>query len=428
MSIYVLTKDQYQRARARKERQHQDEYAGLYVEAMYALGRIGSGPLGISGFMTMFYLINRTVRFNKLAQHITSRQFTQQITNAQTEYVYSSPLCLSQNAREKALRDLAERDFLHIYRCEDVTAGFAPIYEIECKTLLGYSVKDEKTDMPLRELKTKRAQDLAQTRVENTQKPLPSVGGEPPHLLGGKNTDTKKSKSFMSSNRSATDETSLSARDKVDQIMERHAQARSTRTASASAKPAYLITKDEAQAVVDSVMRDYYATLPRVIVTHKDFGLLRKRMKESAPSNFREFIAYIASSWSTIVQQNTKAQQKRQRSGDKVGESLGAAFNIRDLALRYPYFLKIFVNGTVSAQAAVESSAEVELRRVRSRLQNTETENAKLRQLVRTKPSSITVASRRPARGTSAAPIAALSDEDLLAGFDDLIAGANANA
>lgn len=110
---------------------------------------------------------------------------------------------------------------------------------------------------------------------------------------------------------------------------------------AAKAAPAD-ITRDQMQAVFDSAAKE--AGLPyRLMVTAREHGFLRKRMRENPPQDFHALARYAVVYWGLLAQQNRKAVSRE--AGKVVARKpLPEAPHFQTFVYWYPYFLRAYQN------------------------------------------------------------------------------------
>lgn len=177
-----------------------------------------------------------------------------------------------------------------------------------------------------------------------------------------------------------------------------HASRRAGLVRSASTKKASRLTAQEFQALVDSAQADA-GLQHRMVVTTKEFGLLRKRFEASPPSDLSEFVSWVLRYWTTIAQQHRAAVRKsedRKAAGEK---GIPAHPDFASLAFRYPYFLKCFANFKAERNIQATEDAASREQKMRDTIQRQQDEIRSLRRATRQRP-----APERPPTPRQAAP------------------------
>lgn len=142
------------------------------------------------------------------------------------------------------------------------------------------------------------------------------------------------------------------------------------------------LTVKNLQTLLDKAMGHYRPTLPRVIVTKTHFGLFRKRADE-AKIDVNQFIDFVIRDWSTISSQNAASFRKYPERHK--GTPLPAAPSFSDLAIRLPYFIKIFASNLTRGGEAgkTENPQETEIARLKAALATARQETVEARDLLR---------------------------------------------
>lgn len=356
MAQHTLPNPAYNHMRKVKETSH-DDYYGLYMDAMRALHDVYFDQLQLSHLSVFLFILGRTLRYNKIAQAISTGQFINGVHNIDG-VTLSRGTGLSLTTVRSSTAALSELGLIEAYRCGLESRGAPTLYEINCKNLLGFAVFNEKTGMPIRELSTKRAQKNDEIRKDRGSKkqesPLPMVTREKNRSI------TQISKSSLSATRSAPAERPLSGRELVDQIQSKGRALRTSRIASAAAKPAHLVSREEMQAMLDQIMQMYHPDRPRVVITLKSFGMMRKQLKTHTLPDLQIFLDRTVANWTEIHSQHSRARSKQARNGDTsaLKNALPAAFDFDTLAYRLSYFVKVFTTSRVNSTSKVRQDCE----------------------------------------------------------------------
>lgn len=384
MAIHDLPNADYDRMRRAKEKSH-DDYYGLYMDVMRAIHDTYFDQLQPSQLNVLLFILGRTLRYNKVAQSIFMPQFLGGVRNAD-QVVISRGTGLSESTVRSSIQAVAKMDLIEVHRCAVERKGAATLYEINCKTILGYMVFDGKTSMPIRELQSIRAKKNAENRLErgskNYQTPLVKITREENRLYTG------DFKSSLSATRSAPAERPLHAREVIEKIQSKGRATRAARIASGAAKLPHLLSREEMQAMLDQIMQMYHPDRPRVVITLKAFGMMRKQLKTNTVPDFRLFLDRTVADWANIHSQHSKARSRQARNGETsaLKNALPAAFDFDTVAYRMSYFVKVFTSARVNVTTkAVVVEDKTQLDTVTAELQRTrralaETQGALIRQ------------------------------------------------
>jgi hypothetical protein len=169
--------------------------------------------------------------------------------------------------------------------------------------------------------------------------------------------------------------------DVIARTTEVNTATRNARAIAATASPIQALTVKGLQALIDKAMLTYLPDSPRVIVTEKAFGLMRKRLKEARIANLSDFIEFTIRSWFSIASQN-KAAHRKDITRLERGSALPSAPSFTVLAYKLPYFVAVYSNHLMDKN---KGSTEVTAlqRRVaiaEEQLQRARQDNAELRQ------------------------------------------------
>jgi len=429
MAIHVLSNANYARMRRWKETAH-DEYYGVYNDVMRAVHDDYFLKLQLSPLKVFLFILGRTLRYKKVAQTIFMAQFMEGVHNAEQEQT-TQGTGLSMTTVRSSLDALAKMGVVDVYRCAQESKGAPTLYEINCKALLGFDIYDRKTGMPLHELQSLRAKKNAENRDK-----LGGKGGSKSHYLPlPKNSreenrfiTTEEKAKALSAPRSARAERGLvvkkkTARETVEQLQSTAKQTRATRVATAAAKPAYEITKLEMQALVNQGMAMFHPDLPNVVITNATFGILRKRLKVSAPPDFKDFLFYVISTWETFVATYDKQARKRALRGvepARESKPFHRYFNFSDLAYRYPYLLTIYLDHAGPRRRTEVDANVAEVMRLKKALAASQKEVAVTRKLFQEQVAASRKAVPAPRRAGTAVRTRPPTDQEVDKMFNEM--------
>lgn len=164
------------------------------------------------------------------------------------------------------------------------------------------------------------------------------------------------------------------------------------------------------QATLDGLQREFAPSSQRMMVTVKELGLLRKRMKENPPADLRGFLQHVVMYWTTIARQHGAAVRKR--ATFKAGESaISSAHSFHELAYRYPYFLKVYASYVAGkAEEATQAELDAEKRRLQATIEKQAEDIKTLRRRASARPATVSRSVRTPK--PVAEPIAPRVDVD----------------
>lgn len=373
------------------------------------------GVLPAQQITILLFLWNRTLNYSKQGQQIFQYQFDKGVENKETGERICAGLGMSEPTLRKHLNALCDANLIDIYRCVSATHGNESVprlYEINCRNVL----EGAQDDQGIRMLPTPK-------RLKNEEK-----GGVKSLSKGGKDSwthniciykDTAKAviPTPASQGRSNRDlnpsskrtrandvDPSATASDVVRSITARHTSNAATRTASAAAKKPWQVTKEEMQALLDRIQREFAPSSQRMMVTVKELGLLRKRMKENPPADLTAFLQHTIMHWPTISRQHGAAVRKR--VAYKAGESrISAAHSFHDLAYRYPYFLKVYANHVAGkAEDATQVELDAEKQRMQATIERQAEDIQTLRRRATARPAVVARQPRTPRPASQAAP------------------------
>lgn len=163
--------------------------------------------------------------------------------------------------------------------------------------------------------------------------------------------------------------------------------ARAERVAVAKAKAAHELTKHEAQALLDESTITMIQGKYRLVVTDKEFSVLRKRLKDNPPDDLRKFVDFVVANWYSIAVKQRAAAKKRAGVNPTRDRDMPLAPNFRLFAYWYPYFLSIYQSTNEGANFG-ESEKDREISRLKRALaaKAIEVEVVKRARVSRTRP------------------------------------------
>ena len=389
------------------------------VRTYQALFTYWNKSLGSDKICILGFVINRTLRYGKYAEKIPFSAFMEGV-QTEEEGMICAPVGVSHNTFRRILRELIVDNFLmelypkKIPGKKDVAVRY---FEINFKKIQHRRYEEEGEIMVLlRTPKVKKEARLLPNLV------VPKMGvqssdnehtivcnGIAKAILVGESDDR----------RTASRVEQVLAKLKADQSANRAA-----RTEKAKSTPTTYLKKIDVQTMIDNAMREHAPTLPRTIVTDKAFGVLKKRLIESAPASLPEFFTFVVSRWDQISAGHYKASIKRMHRGEAkdIDTRLGRAPDFATLAFRYPYFLKCYATHLVerAVLGAPEDRKDLELKQSKRALAHARAENEELKRKVYSRPR---VAPAEPEATPTAtrikrAPRAVLREEDDLPDWD----------
>ena len=356
----------------RQKTEQKDRYAVICWDVIGALTANWMTELGSQKTAIMLFLVNRTLYYRKEAQQVWHYQWYDGVVDRKGNKVCDG-LGMSERTLRKHLNELIEADFVDAFCSTDSDNGSettARLFAINFKKLLApYHAgsdmpslnkpkalkKLEKTSEIDDETGSKNCQEgVADFATHNsTYKRFTKVNlsARAPRS-GTVNAGTENNAPVMRvpRNKLSTETTPvyldpevLTAREVAAAIVQRDRGMRAARVAKAVTTQPWMLTKKELQAMVDTQMEAYYPSEPRMLVTDKEFGLLKKRLKESQPKDFTGFLKHIFGHWTIIASQHRNAVMRNdnRRYNEKEIPRIPC---FKSLAYRLPYFLQCYSN------------------------------------------------------------------------------------
>lgn len=390
--LFKLKKEEFS-AISRKKTQQSDEHATACWRVLGALTACWMRELGSQKLSIMFFVVNRTLYYRKEAEQIWQNQWQDGIVDSD-----GNPICdgiaMAKSTFRAHLKELIENDFLHAYACieESGAENVAKLYEINfTKVLKPYVTEGSEMGLLPTPKRFKTGSKRESGSTENWEGGVPESGtlnniikrlGKPnlsagvprsgkvvagtddivadhPHLREPK----QKRRGRGDESPAYEDPPEPTGRALVQMIQNRDRTAKAERLKKAATREPWELSKLDLQALLDKAMKLYHPNEPRMLVTAKEHGMLRKRLKESAPKDFSDFIDWTIRSWYTLAVQNRRALMKDTERLAKNPRLMGECPNFHDLAYRYPYFLKCHSNHVVGKRG-VEQEQERDKKRI----------------------------------------------------------------
>lgn len=354
-----------------------------------------------SATLILIWLAGRTLVFGKEAERIALRDFILPAKHDQ-DFAYFAPLPLSMNTLRKHLHMLCDRNLINIYAVKSAVTGAesqARMFELECKTLLDEEEFAARNCKILANIDAQVAEEVAgkcpgkgvpppngwegssyihymdSGKENGTGKPvLLSAGSAAPIEVGGLMATLavpKKARVRITRNDNAAAA--------LAQITQRSAARQAVRMESVKTE----LTIKGLQALLDKEMRTYHPALPRMIVTHKPFGVLRKRIA-AATIDINKFTTFCVRDWTILAEQNFRAMQRDPSKLDK-GTPIPMAPSFHTWAYRLPYFIACYANSLANSVAGDRDTEVAALKSelVKAQQRNTELQKTLVRRTAR---------------------------------------------
>lgn len=368
-----------------------------YAQCMHLLVSRWAARITPHQLAILMFVLDRTFYHDKLSETVVFDQFINGMQRSDSDEMVFCGLNMSKNTLTLQLKELTDGDFLHARTCIGVdgkTEIKARLFAINCKKLFNLDIADEENPMILREPKQKRVvarDDFDSEEVERApvsalkspRKARATPSNLTPPNLGGiyiYNTDTKVSiigdaaRAESSSLDSSVPTTSANVLDRVEQMRKARIDAaqqsrasRPTRTSKGSTNNPH--SKANVQSIIDSAMSKYHPTLPRITVSEKPLGVLKKRIV-AAQMDMENFLGWAIQFWTVTASGHERAARRRAGEESKyVHKPLPAAPDFTTLCYRFPYFASCFRSHLHTESAGLATTAEEQLQRKVEKLQ-----------------------------------------------------------
>lgn len=372
--IYNLTIDQYNEINV-ASRQINSKLKTIYIDVVHSIISKYGASLSKSETQCLIFIVDRTLYYSQISATISGGQFETGMRKSGTGEIVFSGLGINKATRLKTLRQLEEKNLIHVGRVKEndnAPESLPRIYSANIATIIGVAYADE--DMPLK-MKSGEAENRAILPVS-----------ESPHLSSYR----RKRKIILIGGRPAEGDTFIST-----SLVDRKSDAESL-------LPQYkhkFVPVEDMQAAINSLIDEHHPKAGYPLVTEKALGTYFKKIR-AASIDSNAFLRYIFRNWFSIVE--------KQRFGltkvlDKKITPLPTVPNFDEIAFRFSYFQKCFAthqgsNGLNNFIADGEILRE-ENRTLRRRLKFGQEENQSL-----TKGYKSALRTVRKLKDTSGAP------------------------
>ncbi len=417
------------------------KYYGMCMHMLVSrwAARVTSNQLAI-----LMFVLDRTLYHDKMSETVVFDQFLHGMQRNDRDEMVFCGLNISLPTLLKQLKELAEGGFLHVVACKDATGRteIKPrLYAINCKKLFNLDIADEENPMILREPKQKQVaveREFDTELVENTRvsalktprnaRATPSR--KPPQVFEGIYSNHTVTKVTNIGVASLADDCSG---EEVLSIVAAQRQARldiaHTRRNNRPTKPVNPLSKIAVQDAIDCTMARVHPTLPRVVVSEKPLGVLKKRIAEHK-IDFDAFITWAIEYWTITASGHERASRRRAGEESKhVHKPIPVAPDFNTLSYRFPYFAACFRSHVHTAAAGLATTKEQELeqkvkkleRAVVAAKQDARGAQERERTIRRTIRTPVAPVEATPARVRRSAPVPTSInlDDDLPPAWDD---------
>lgn len=357
-----------------------------YSQCMHKLIARWAAQMTPHQITILAFVLDRTIYHGKLSETVAFDQFLSGMALNDGDEMVFCGLNMSKNTLTLHLKQLIADDFLHAHGCVGArgTTEIRPrLFAINFKLLFGLDLADEENPMILRMPKEKSATTSQNTReidadiapsstntMLRTSKKrvvgLPDLGV--PNLGGiySTNIDTKVSNlgvAALAAPRSKVDVNSALENLRATRLAmrtERTANRPTARRQTAAASSP--TSKINVQAMIDTAMALYHPTLPRVVVTDKPLGVLKKRLALSEVE-LEPVINWAIRFWITTASAHERSSRRRIADGTTKFNytAIPPAPDFATLCYRFPYFLAAYRSFVVADAAGVATTREEQL-------------------------------------------------------------------
>lgn len=352
--------------------------------------------LGAHKVCIVNFILNRTLKFGKIAEKIPFPAFSGGVSSEQVGQICSG-LDISEMTLRKCLKELSDDGFIHVYFPEKAAGKMdraIRFYEINFKKLQHLTHNDGEIMGILREPRDKkgvkvddensetRPLNLGDLRTYNRLTKVNQYRSAPPATAATVETSLK-SISKPSDKLAAI----LQDMEQRQAVMKEKAAARRAKRATASTESKNpTLTIPGMQAKLDELMGKYFPQLPRLIVTGIPLGKMKKSIALSTPDDLDAFLDWTIRNWPELADQQQRAADRRIKNGEpNRGTVMPRSPQFDALAYRYNYFIKAYSTYLVERGALGDRTDRVKEENVRLRkaLANKEVEVRNARRVTR---------------------------------------------
>lgn len=374
-------------------------------------------------------LVSKTVVLGREAALLSMKHFTDayETTRRDGSIVYLGALNIVKNTIKSRLQWLSDNNFISTYctgRGGKVSQNEPRLYEINFKRVLNYdgcTAENYKKMLDVEQSVTAEKQGRYLEMVANrchgmtpdvSKIALRCHGMTPdpcntyidyiyPYLSLSSNvvptvfdasvdtgsfidTTTKKSEQILKSistpkkpRVAATHVDSVS--DVLKTVKTKRVEIAATRISQATAG---VVTTASIQATLDSAMQEYHPKLPRLIVTAKAFGVLRKRLESATVQNIPEFINFSIREWNLIAGRN-RAAFLRNPTKTQQGSPLSPSPTFNEFAYKLPYFISVYSQNLSTPANGKGTPDDVRVARLQAQLDAERRDNQNNKDVIR---------------------------------------------
>jgi len=353
------------------------EYGSLFLSVV---ARELVCTLDPSAISILLWLANRTILVGKAAERVPYREFLEGIEGDDEQFI--KPLQLSLPTIRKHLKALIESDIVHAHCVKSRASGAendSRMFEINVKKIANTCDVEGRNLRLLVAIEAKVIEEK-RLKVEERVARAAKKTGTPPiknfhtsscniHVLPSAmhtNLRLDKSNQLLSpvfdtamvaaeiQTKNSVGMHNLPAPKKPrpvgpahDTAMEAIASATKAsvvrRVARVAAAVSGEINTANLQAMLDTCMKVHHPELPRIIVTERAFGVMKKRIRAAELPDLRDFIEFCIREW-TILHLQNRAAFIRDPGRYSKGSVLPEAPSFSPLAYRLPYFIAAYAN------------------------------------------------------------------------------------
>jgi hypothetical protein len=341
-----------------KQRYSKDLLRHFFPLFSAIFGEEGKGLCAIKRSILCF-ILRLTYGSGREGAQVYGYQFEKGVVKRGTSELITSGLGMNVRTRKKHMMELVAQGFLTIYVARNEGQEHesdARIFEINCKKL---GVEGVQIYTPPGCKTAPHHRDI--NRIAKAIHPADGGSGRVEEFNDG---DTDMLKEPKKGRWQAPAQAESGAT--VVQRVQATAIARVTRRVeSAQAKAPHQLSTEELQALLDSTMRQYAPNAQRVMVTQREHGSWRKRLRENPPADFGDFLSWTVRNWGEVSSQSRKAMKRRAETGQTVrGTPIPMAPSFSTLVYRYPYFLAAYAS--FKAERTTGMREEADDKRVKS--------------------------------------------------------------
>lgn len=363
-----ITDKEYLTVRTNKSRRD-EKVVDLTTAIVKAFGKRVLGKLSGGEVAAFLYLLTISICRGQLAREVTLKEFESGIRDDEDSDA-DIGTGKSRPTVRASLRSLCDSNLINIYRKpeHDGAENTSRIYEINFTAMLNGGeieriLRGKSAFLVARNLQVPE-NNFTPLHTSNIVTFMENNGDTSISFLAGSSLpDESHAKGVVAvpfvGKKKTTAPAPLgyaSGAEAIAAVQARHRATQATRVAATASAAPSEIPRQDMQALFDK--HSTALTIGyRLMVTQREYGFLKKRLKENPPKDFSDMVRWSLTYWGTLAAQQ-RVSVRKDLGRKVVRKSLPEAPHFSTFVYWYPYFLKSYQNH-LSGQTLVEHAMAV---------------------------------------------------------------------